>query len=242
MDDDPMFNIYRYALYNDHDFEEKSGEDFVYADEVVSEALDTAEDNQLAAEAAVVMNVWMAIVHQLYESVRLCKEKEDPVHFIDSAVALWIGKEQQEGKFNQGWMIYSIAQAAFQNFGMPEGESPVNTDLMELFNAAKIAAKTCSLPDSKSDDLYFYVRELIRNLSKPLIFTMLYHLVNGGKNMVKMYAVSLIPQAMACDEKIGKSLQDVLFNGFSRGALTDDFLEGLASFLRCQRITASDLR
>lgn len=241
MNGDPMFNIYRYALYDDDDLEDTSGENFLYADNLVAEALSSGKDSKLAAEASVVMNIWMVIVHRLYEATRLCQDKKDPIPSIDSAVALWIGKEQKEAKFDQGWMLYSVAQSAAQFFGLAEGESPINTKLMDLFNGAQAVGKTCSSSEDAAQDMYFQVNELIRTLSQPLILTMLYHLVSGSKNLLELYAVSVIPQALACNEKTGEYLQDILYNNYSRDVLTDELVDHLAIFLRCQRITAEDL-
>ncbi len=241
MNEDPMFNIYRYALYDDEDLEDNSGEDFLYADNVVTEALTNGKDSKLAAEAAVVMNAWMVIVHKLYRATRFCVDQEDPVPSIDAAVALWIGKEQKEAKFDQGWMLYSVAQSAAQFYGLEEGEAAINTELMNLFNEVQASGKTCLQSEKAAMEMHFQVNELVKTLSKPLILTLLYHLVSGSRNMLELYAVSVIPQAMACNEKTGEFLQDVLFNNYTQDAISDELLEHLVTFLRCQRISAEDL-
>ena len=236
-----MFNIFRYALYNDSDLSASSGEDFAFADNVVQAALSSGQDTKLAAEAAVIMNIWMFIAHRLYEAVRVCRDKKDPVPFIDSAVALWIGKEQKEGKFGQGWMLYSVAQSAAQFFGLQEGEALVNTELMQLFNDAQNIGRNCSQSGDAPDKLYFQVQDLIRALSKPLISNLLFHLVSNSKNMLQLYAVSVVPQAFACNEDVGAALESALFKNFSNSSLTNDLLDQLAAFLQCQRIVSNDL-
>ena len=241
MIDDPMFNVFRYALYNDEDLEDGSGEDFLYADDVVVEALDGAKDIELAAEAAVVMNSWMVIVHQLYEASRICMDGGDPVSLIDSAVALWIGKSQGEGQYGNGWMMYSVGQSVAQFYGLPEAESPVNKQLMDLFNQAQAFSKTCSSVDDADLDLYYTVNELVRTLSKPLILALLFHLASSSKNEVELYSVAVIPQASVCNDVLGQELQDAFFEDYSDARLSDATLDRLVTFLRCQRITSSDL-
>lgn len=237
---EPMFNIYRYALFDDGDIFDPSADTYTFAHEVVSEALTGGKNHNLAAYAAVVMNVWMVIVHRLYEAQHACDLAGDPVPYIDSAVALWIGKEQQEGKFDQGWMLYSIAQSAAQALGLEEKEAKVNTDLMQRFNELQATAATCDTEEG-SFSFYYQVHELVRTLSKPLILAFLSSLYNGSKNMVQLYGVAILPQAFGCDDAIGEDLETAFVNNYSTDKVTDDVKEQLAAFLRCQRITSDDL-
>jgi hypothetical protein len=239
---DPMFNIYKYALYTDVDFEDTAGEDFAFADDVVQEAISNGQDTKLAAEAAVVMNVWMVITHKLQSAVNLCKEGQAADRIIDSAVALWIGKEQAEGKFDNGWMMYSVGQSASKFFGMEEGEAPINTQLMMQFNEAQALAKTCG-GNSEYIDLRVKVFELIRSLTKPLVMSLLFHMVHNNSNMVELYSVSVIPQCAGCNPRAHQALQDALYQGYDHTTdLTDDLMDHFGTFFRCMRITCDDLR
>ena len=243
MGEDPMFNIYRYALYNDSEFDEGMPEDFAYAENIVMESFEQAQDSKLSAEATVVMNIWMTIVHLLYATSRKCGEQENPAGLIDSAVALWIGHGQQEGKFERGWGMYSVGQSAAMFYGLEEVEATVNADLMQLFNEAQALAHECHKGQQGPEDMYFKVNELVLTLSKPLILNMLFHMVSGSRNMMELYAVSVVPQAMACNEVVGENLQSALFSTtFSPSNLTEEFMGDIESFLRCQRITKEDLR
>jgi hypothetical protein len=239
---DPMFNIFKYALYSDGDFEDTAGEDFTYADDFVQDAFTNAKDNKLAAEAAVVMNVWMVITHKLYTAVKICSEGRDADMLIDSAVALWIGKKQAEGNFDNGWMMYAIGQSAAQFFGMEEGEAPINAQLMKQFNQAQALAKTCSGIAGVYVDLRVKVLELIRSLNKPLLMSLLFHMVHNNKNMVELYAMSVIPQCVGCNPRAHKALYNALFFGYDHTRdLTDALIDHFATLLRCLRITCGDL-
>ncbi len=235
-----MYNIYRYALFDDVELEASSPETFTFAHDVVSEALTGGQNNNLAAHAAVVMNVWMVIVHRLYEAEIACDRKENPVPYIDSAVALWIGKEQQEGKFDDGWMLYSVAQSAAKGFGLPEQEAQVNTELMKRFNELQKTASTCNTEEGNLS-FYYQVHELVRTLSKPLLLAFISQLYDGSRNLVELHAVSILPQVYLCDETIGENLEVLFVNNYSPDQITDSVKEQLATFLRCQRITTQDL-
>ena len=242
MSHDAMFNIFKFALYNDADLEDTSGQDFVYANDIILEALANGRDHKLAAEGSVILNVWMVIANRLYSAVRECSSGQPADIYIDSAVALWIGKEQVEGKFDSGWMLYSIGQSAAKFFGAPEGEAPVNTELMQLFNDAQAIAKTCTGTANAWIGLRVKAMEIIRKLSKPLIQTLLFHLVKSDKNMVELYAVASVPQCAACNPTANNVLESVLYSGYQHStSLTDEVMGYLASFFRCLRIQCSDL-
>jgi hypothetical protein len=242
MVEDPMFNIFKYALYDDVDLSDVSGEDFLYADDVVIEALSNGQDNKLAAEGTVIMNVWMVIAHRLYSAVRACKKQENPEMLIDSAVALWIGKEQGEGKFDNGWMLYSVGQSAMQFYGFEEKEAPVNTELMNLFNEAQSIASNCESNADAYVDLRVKVSDLVRTLTKPLVLSLFFHMVKNSKNMVELYAVAVIPQVAACNSDASDGLVAALYSGYNhQTSLTDDVMDNFATFLRCQGITCQDM-
>mmetsp|Transcript_6806 Transcript_6806/g.10716 ORF Transcript_6806/g.10716 Transcript_6806/m.10716 type:complete len:1726 (-) Transcript_6806:104-5281(-) len=243
MAQDPMFNIYKYALYDDTDFDSSSTETFTYADDVVVEALTNGNDNKLAAEASVVLNVWMLITHRLYSAINVCRQSQSPEPLLDSAVALWIGKDQGEGKFDQGWMIYSIGQSSSKFYGYPEGEAPVNSKLMNLFVEAQTVARSCTSAPTAHMVLRSMVHEIIRTLTKPLVLSLLFHMAQNSKNMVELYAVAVVPQCSACSAQASVALKDALYSGFHQEtSITDELLDHLATFLRCQKLTCEDLK
>jgi len=243
MHDDPMFNIYKYALYDDRDFEDFSGETFAFANDIIVEALDKGEDTKLAAEATVVLQIFLAITNKLYSAVRTCDEKISPESEIDSAVALWIGDLQGEGKFDDGFMMYSIAQSVEKFFGYPEGESPVNSILMNLFVQAQTTARTCTVEPASFMTLRSLSHEIIRLLSQSIIKSLLFHIVNSTKNMVELYAVAAIPQCAACDPQAQKVLKGAFFQGYNKDtSITDEVLDAFGIFLQCQRITCENIK
>lgn len=239
---DPMYSIYKYALYDDPDLDGTTSEAFTFGDDVVVEAFVDGKDNKLAAEAAVVLNVWHVIVHRLYEAYRACSSDSDidPIPFIDSAVALWIGREQEEGSEDGGWMIYQLAEEAAFNFGFVKSEAKLNTELMNRFNELQTSADQCDTDDGKID-FYFLVQEQVQALSKVLALSFLSVIFGNSKNKVELYAVAILPQVVACDDDIGNALEEFFVQNFSTDLITTDVQDQLVTFLRCLRITSDDL-
>jgi hypothetical protein len=243
MADDPMFNIFKYALYDDADLDGTQTSNFLFANDIVVEALTNGNDSKLAAEASVVLNVWLLITHRLYSAVQECEDDGTPETLVDSAVALWIGKDQSEGLFDEGWMLYSIGQSSAKFFGHPEGEATVNSKLMNLFVEAQTISKSCLSSRNASTVLRSIVHEIIRTMTKPLIMSLLFHMIKNSKNMVELYAVAVVPQAAACSSETYSVLENSLYSGYSQeSSITDVVLDHLATFLRCQRITCEDIK
>ena len=250
MGDDIMHNFYQYALYDDVDFDSNLNGDtdpWPYGDEVVILGLDPThgDSSKLAAEAAIVMNIWMAIVHQLYESTRECKNGSEAPKYIDSAVGLWIGKEQGNGVFDTGWSIYSIAQEAYKLYGNDESESPINEALMAAFSRAQQTARTCSGDrESAYSILRVQVDEIIHDLSLPLLQMLLYYLSVQDKYYIELFSLAFIPQIITCNIDEFGDLSDRLF----QASVLDDsddkkiaLLENLAAGLACLRYNCDDL-
>jgi hypothetical protein len=245
MMNDPLYNFYRIAFYDDSEFDKSPGEqNFPFGDTVVTLALTPEKGNspQLGAEAAVVMNIFMMIAHRLYDSVRQCKQMSDGVPMIDSAVGLWIGREQGQGAYDSGWMMYSRAQEAAKLYGKPTGEAAINTKLMDLFNQAQAIAKTCVTEPNAHKQLQQITDSIIRTMSSVSLQLMLAHISVKNQNNVELYALAFIPQAVACDIKAYENLRNTLFLNFNGTNGTDTWLiTGLGKVLRCLRITCEDL-
>lgn len=245
MNDDPIFNYFRYALYDESTFENADeSSSWPFADMVVRLALspDHGNNAELAAEASVIMNVFFLIQHRLYRAARECKSSMNPSHLLDSAVALWIGREQLEGKFNSGNMMYSIAQRAAQDFNQPEGESSLNTAVMDMFNEAQVIAGYCQQEPNSFLELRVLNQKIIEKLSASLVQQLLYFMSEDNLDYTELYGLSVIPQAVSCDADVYQGLKSALIDSFSRDSTIDDNLyEQMASLLKCMRVTCDDL-
>jgi hypothetical protein len=205
----------------------------------VTEALERASDLNLAADGVVVLHVWMMIAHKLYSSVRQCKQGMNAQEFIDSAVALWIGKEQQEAG-TSGWMLYAVGQTAAMNFGH-DGEASTNSRLMIQFNEMQRVAGQCTEDAKVHLDLRLQVSETIRLLSIPLLQQLLFHIVINDRWHVELYAMSVISQLVACHPQAYMELTKTLYSEFTPEKVGGDFVDHLVTFMECRRISCEDV-
>lgn len=246
MKNDALFSFFVAALFDDDDFEnqERGEETFSYADTIIRLALDPRKGNSqtLASDATVALSLFMAIVHRLYDSVRQCRQQGDAVSFIDSAVALWIGREQAEGGYDSGWMMYALAQKASQLYGVAEGEAQVNTRLMDLFNEAQSEAKSCSSNGGDFSQLRLVVETIISTLSKSILQRLLFHISDSNRNYVELFSLAFVPQAISCDQNAYEQLRDTLFlDPDPTDAVSPGLVSNLAKVLKCLRYECSDL-
>ena len=239
MSQDPTFNIFKYALYDESILE--GDHDFTYADEVVMEALERASDQELAADAVVALNVWMMIAHKLHDSVRLCKNGFSPEEVVDEAVALWIGEDQEEGSFENGWMLYSVAQGAAMHFGRDEGEASVNAELMKQFNEMQQVGQGCFAEPEMYLDLRLKVSEILRLLSIPLLQQLLYCIAADDRWHVELYAIAVVSQFVAYHPVAYMELSEILYSGFSREHVDDKVIGHLATFMAYMRMSCEDI-
>ena len=251
MANDILYNFYMYAIYDDKDFDAANldgADPWPYGHEVVDLALDSThgDSSKLAAEAATVMNVYMMIIHQMYEAGRVCKTgSSDAAKYIDSAVGLWIGEDQGEGIFDSGYSMYSVGQEAFKLYGNDMGESPANTALMQTFALAQQTALGCnSVDDTSYKRLRHEIDRVIHDLSVPLLQMFLYYLSVQDTNYVELFSLAFIPQIISCNiDEFGD-----LSNGLFQADVLDqtdakklNLLENLAGGLSCLRYTCDDL-
>jgi hypothetical protein len=247
MNGDPFYNFFRFALFDDDSFDtDSSGVEngWPYADAVEQLALGPTNGNsaQLGAKVVAVMEFYMMILHRLYDALQYCQINEDVPEIIDAAVGLWIGQEQGEGKFNSGWSMYAVAQDAAEFYDRPEGEAPVNSDLMLLFKEAQALTKTCSTEQQAATKLRPLIENISRNLSIPLLQHLLFHMSDNNLQYVELYALSFIPLVVSVDEGAFSYLRDALFEGFNwETTVDDDFLSVLGKVLRAMRFSCTDL-
>lgn len=248
MKEDPMYNFYRYGLYDDDSFDSANGAGgWPFGDTVISLALSPKNGNSihLAAESAVAVNIWMMIAHRLHFSVRQCStDRKEPATSIDSAVGLWIGKETANGKFRSGYSLYSLAQSAFRIYGNDEAEAPINTKLMAMFNTAQAHAKACESEGTQevTQSLYHTVEDILNELGKPILQMLLYFASKDEADPTELYALSFLPRAISCDINAYTTLRDSFFDGYERGTLSNQvILKDLAGVMHCFRYSCDDI-
>ena len=140
MADSPMYNLYRNAflvLGKEDEGETQGLFDGAsinrYADTLVGD-LFALEIEDIQSEAAIVLNVWMAAVDELFRVLTECSAQDSAkgLQALDKVAALWIGEGQEEGSNEQGHLLYYVAENAGERFDQDEGETVVNTKIMDL--------------------------------------------------------------------------------------------------------------
>ena len=107
MSEDLPYNTFRYALQDDYGYYDGAPVE-QYANSFVERAFENTLAPTLAVEAIVALNIWMAVVHELYAQVKLCRnqanvavgrssESSNIVLPVDIAAAYYIGDGQQTG-------------------------------------------------------------------------------------------------------------------------------------------------
>ena len=238
MKEDPLFNIYMYAMYEDEIFDIDRREDYIYAHNIVEGAL-SAGNLQLAGKAAVVLNVWMMIIHQLYTSVRTCKEGSTSTKYIDTAVALWIGKGQSEGSFIDGYLLHSLTQQAAKRFGNAEGEASINSQMISAFVQFQNQTLNCENDPNAYLDLRVQVKEMIRLMSVPLVQNIFFAVSINDTMEMKLYAEAVVPQLAGCDSASHARLKEMLITNSEGGGEEMNML--LSHLMDCLQISCDDL-
>lgn len=250
MADEPLFNIFRYALQDDQG--QFLGQEVgLYADTLVSEAFDNTNPTSqtIAAEAVVVYNVWMYLVHELYQTLRQCKNKAivdtDGIHSIDEAAAYWIGDGQVTGDAEQGHLLYALAEQMGEKFGLDEsGQSRTNTNILRLFNQAKLefsAPTACSDNPDTFPKLSQIVNRIVSWMTVPLIQGLISNLRENDKDRVKMYARAVLPLVAGCSESTYAFLSDKLFVEEYNVVEVEGIIARLQTTYECLGFTCADV-
>jgi len=243
-----FYNFYRYAFKDEPVFVENANSvtpDSSYGNTVVIKAYDVADDKALAADAAVVMTLFMEIVHQLELAVKFCDGSGNGERAIDIAVAFWVGTGQVKGDNDSGYLMYSVAEGAGARFGQDNGETAVNTKIISLFNEAKQLAGSCR--SDQGDALRVVTQQILAQMNIPLIQNLIYYMnmadseENDYENDIELYALSLVPQVAACNPSTFSYLKDELVDYDWEPNDIEDISIALQGSLSCFGVTCDDI-
>lgn len=250
MKDEPLYNIFLYALQDEQG--KFLGKDVgLYADTIVNEYFENVNSASqlLAAEAVVVNNVWMYVAHELYHTLRKCKDKSitdvDGVLSIDEAAVYWIGESQVTGDAEKGHLLYALSEEMGERFGLDEsGQSRTNTNILRLFNQAKLEL---SLPTACTDDpgthprLFQIVNKIVSWMTVPLVQGLIHNLRQNDKDRVKLYGRAFWPLVAGCSEVTFTALKDKLMNANYNVIEVDDIIARIETTYECLGFTCDDV-
>ena len=254
MDQDPMFNLFRWALLSESVFETLPVDpafdpmQSAYADIIVLKALAVANSGDLAAETAVVMSVWMEICHELNNAIFYSSDQNwgQAVLSVDRAVALWIGEDVNASSFDGGYLLYTIAQRGEQFFGLTSGaEARVNTEIIDDFKTLQSLAMQSKVDGSSFLEMKLVVSDILRLMTIPLLQHLFYYIDGNDENHVKLYALAVVPQAVGCGASDFMGIRDELLSENTEvvgQSMNETFFEDIRRFQSCLRISCEDLK
>ena len=247
---EPYFNIFSYALQDaSGNYEGKNVR--VYADTIINELFLSTDENvrKTAPEGILVLNLWMALVHELEETLTNCKNKviadTDGIHSIDEAVAYWIGDGQISGDGQQGHLLYALSERIGEEFGFDENsQTRTNTNILRLFNQARLELSfpsACSANPATYPRLRQIVNRIIAQMVIPLVQSLIHNLRQNDRIRVKLYAQAFSPLVAACNPTLYVLLRDKLINLTYNAVEVEMIIENIRSSFDCLGIACDDV-
>ena len=248
MNEDPVFNTFLYAL------QDKTGS-FMgakvssYADSFVNKVFN---EGTVAKDAAVALNLWMVIVHKLYQAVRDCKSNMEDSNYdaggvlsLDEAVAFWIGESQMTGDPYSGHLLYALAEDMGARFNQDEsGQSEVNKKVLTLFNEAKdqiTFSNACTVTSNTSEKLKHIVDSMVSVMVIPLMQSLIHFMFKNDRSRVQLYATAVVPLIAGCNSVTYSQLQNLLIENEFKASTFDQVMYLLQDSYSCLGITCDDV-
>ena len=192
----------------------------------------TSNLGQLIAESAMVLNLWMYIAHEIYDTLDDCEDSfgmpnhdggltrnSGSAYALDEAIAYWIGSDQDGGS-SYGHSLYALTQVAGELFGTISfgSEARANSELVELYHSGRAFL---AFPDSCTgqagdiafNELHIIANKMVSRMMIPLIQMLIHSLREGDTDRIKIYSVAVVPQISACSDMDHAFLKSVLIDG-----------------------------
>lgn len=263
MNQDHMYNIFRNSfgrigLEEEHEpdgnFDGLPVEE--YANTVVLDLFCLNKGTEIEIEAALIMNVWMKIVHELDEAVRACRDRnttDSGLRNLDTAAAFWIGIGQKPGDSKSGNLLYNLAEKAGEKFRQDRSsknnnsETSANQKIIDYMNHIKNEIiHTGKCMDGALVEYQMIVQKIIGQMTVPLVQQLIYHLMQPGAArsraaFIELYALSILPRIEECDrEKYKFFLNRTVMNEF-HGNAVEFITNDLQPMYSCLGITCEDV-
>ena len=252
MAEEQVYNLYQYTLESSMGTQKAAayGHTIVESFFVTGNVLDDARP-VLAAEAAVALNIWGWIVHELYQAWDNCATHgfttdEDGVHSIDEAVAYWIGDEQETGSKSSGYLLYRLAEEGAEMFDLPKvnGQSKTNMNVLKLFKEAALQltfSRACADGEVSADTLGDTIEQLVSQMTIPLIQHLIYNLRRNDRSRVKIYAHAVVPLLAPCQKDTFEYLREKLIEASYEISDIDEIVTKIESTFSCLGLKCRDI-
>lgn len=250
MGEEPVYNLYRYTL-NDAMGDKASSYGHTIVHQYFDSGIFGSHHQTLAAEAAVALNIWGFIVHELFETLNRCvnqgfAEDEDGVHSIDEAVAYWIGSDQQTGSRTAGYLLYRLTEEAGEMFNLPKesGQTRTNRNILKLFKEAALHLTfndACIEGDTVATTLGTTIEKLVSQMLIPLIQHLIYNLKKNDRKRVNIYAIAVVPLLAPCAADTFEYLKKKLITDSYDVSEVDAIISSIQSTYSCLGLTCRDI-
>jgi hypothetical protein len=260
MSSEPYYNLYQMALANvdaltsDGKFLGEFGKTIVtdVFDELDEYYGDTADDNMAAA--AVILHLFVPdMIHALYAAAKQCADGNTNMvaKALDSAMALFVGVDQEEGDVTTGFSIYHVAEKLSREFEdtlNSQGTSAHNVFIIEKFMQLQkhyvLEGSPCVLNSADaSAELLEEVHAIINKIKAILVQGLQRYMYVGDTDKMELFALGVIPFVAACDYDLSQELVEKLVTESSEleSTLYDDIVERLQNNYSCMGISCQDI-
>lgn len=249
MSQEPTYILFKYALDGIDNGLYLGGPTGEYADSIVQKAFESQGNSLLPVEAARGLNLWMYVVHELYQAVDNCRRKllkdDDGVHSIDEVAAYYIGDSQQTGSAEEGHSLYALAEEIGEKFGQDStGQSTVNIKIISLLNDAKNEISypgACTTNNDSYKRLRSIAHKIISQMTVPLIQNLIYNLAENDRERVQLYAQAFVPLTAACNPGNFEFLRDKLMVEQYNVVDVDNIIRVIESTYQCLGLSCDDI-
>mmetsp|Transcript_13639 Transcript_13639/g.17159 ORF Transcript_13639/g.17159 Transcript_13639/m.17159 type:complete len:740 (-) Transcript_13639:36-2255(-) len=227
-----------------------------YADSFVSSLLQNTNSKTLAAEAAVALNVWMYVAHELYDGLDDCRRTEQGnnpdglsdnglgVKAVDEAVAFYIGMDQTS-EVGSGDSLFNLALEAEQEFGINSASGAVaNRKFIAGYNKyleVLYPTDRCNAGSGTSEKLHGITSEMISAMSITLMQKLIHAIVSEDSDRIKLYALSIVPQISACKSSVASDLMSKLYTNTYNNSDRTEVIGLLQSAFDCLGFSCADI-
>ncbi len=249
MSQEPTYILFKYALDGLDQGLFLGGPTGEYADSIVQKAFASPGNSLLPVEAARALNLWMYVVHELYQSVDNCRRKllkdDDGVHSIDEVAAYYIGDSQQTGSAEEGHSLYAYAEEIGEKFGQDKrGQTTANAKIISLLNDAKTEISypgACTTSNDSYKRLRTIAHKIISQMTVPHIQQLIYNLAVNDRERVQLYAQAFVPLTAACNPGNFEFLRDKLMVEQYNVVDVDNIIRVIESTYQCLGLTCDDI-
>ena len=215
------------------------------------------DDCYIAANAALVLNVWMKVASELWGGWDECRNLSDPDYMVDfdpnkkadDFIAFWVGSLQSDLADTGGFSLFSLTNEIGHYFGTVDRNDVAlaNHAIVSSYeDASALLSKTdaCSQDDTEHStirELWNIYNVISTQMLIPLMQLLFRAMIEKNVDEVKLYATIVVPQISQCRTSTFEHLKANLLDRSYDSAKFYDLYESLISTFDCLGISCDDI-